>query len=92
MHILEEYGYVDQLSMILKNIERDKYTKVIHEELNKLGIEFKRYKDRWDKLAKDIESVSSDVKDIHTTSDKIQKRFTSISSADIEALDYKENK
>ena len=80
------------ISMILKNIERDKYTKVIHEELNKLGIEFKRYKDRWDKLAKDIESVSSDVKDIHTTSDKIQKRFTSISSADIEALDYKENK
>ena len=31
------------IGMILKNIERDKYTQVIHDELNKLGVEFKRY-------------------------------------------------
>lgn len=78
------------ISMILKNIERDKYTKVIHEELNKLGIEFKRYKDRWDKLAKSIDSVSDEVKDIHTTTDKISKKFESISSVDIEKLEHKE--
>lgn len=78
------------ISMILKNIERDKYTKVIHEELNKLGIEFKRYKDRWDKLSKSIDTVSSEVKDIHTTTDKISKKFDSISSVDIAELDYKE--
>ena len=78
------------ISMILKNIERDKYTKVIHEELNKLGIEFKRYKDRWDKLSKSIDTVSSEVKDIHTTTDKISKKFDSISSVDINELDYKE--
>lgn len=78
------------ISMILKNIERDKYTKVIHEELNKLGIEFKRYKERWDKLSKSIDTVSSEVKDIHTTTDKISKKFESISSVDIESLDYKE--
>ena len=78
------------ISMILKNIERDKYTKIIHEELNKLGIEFKRYKERWDKLSKSIDSVSSEVKDIHTTTDKISKKFESISSVDIDALDYHE--
>lgn len=78
------------ISMILKNIERDKYTKVIHEELNKLGIEFKRYKERWDKLSKSIDSVSTEVKDIHTTTDKISKKFESISSVDIELLENKE--
>lgn len=78
------------ISMILKNIERDKYTKVIHEELNKLGIEFRRYKERWDKLSKSIDSVSNEVKDIHTTTDKISKKFENISSVDIDALDYKE--
>ena len=34
------------IEMIIKNIERDKYTRVIHEELNKLGLEFSRYKER----------------------------------------------
>lgn len=77
------------ISMILKNIERDKYTKVIHEELNKLGIEFKRYKERWDKLSKSIDSVSTEVKDIHTTTDKISKKFESISSVDIVSLENK---
>jgi DNA recombination protein RmuC len=76
--------------MILKNIERDKYTKVIHEELNKLGVEFRRYKDRWDKLSKSIDSVSTEVKDIHTTTDKISKKFESISSVDIKELGYTE--
>lgn len=78
------------ISMILKNIERDKYAKVIHEELNKLGIEFKRYKERWDKLSKSIDSVSNEVKDIHTTTDKITKKFESINSVDIEELEYKQ--
>ena len=77
------------ISMILKNIERDKYAKVIHEELNKLGIEFRRYKERWDRLSKSIDTVSSEVKDIHTTTDKISKKFESISSVDIDVLDYK---
>jgi len=29
-------------------MERDKYASIIHDELNKLGIEFGRYKERWD--------------------------------------------
>ena len=72
------------IEMIIKNMERDKYTSVIHDELNKLGVEFLRYKDRWDKLSRSIETVSKDVNDIHTTTEKITKRFDSISRVEIE--------
>lgn len=72
------------IEMVIKNIERDKYTSIIHEELNKLGIEFNRYKDRWDKLSRSIETVSRDVNDIHTTTEKITKRFNSISKVELD--------
>ncbi len=80
------------ISMILKNMERDKYAKVIHNELNKLGIEFDRYKDRWDKLSRSIDTVSKDVKDIHTTTEKITKRFDAINSVNISSdlIEHKE--
>ena len=78
------------LQIIIKNIERDKYTKVIHQELRLLDEEFKRYKDRWDKLYRSIETVSKDVKDIHTTTDKITKRFNSINQVEIGELTYYE--
>ncbi len=79
------------IQIILKNIERDKYTKVIHNELRLLDEEFKRYKDRWDKLYRSIETVSRDVKDIYTTTDKITKRFNSINQVEIGEIDDKEN-
>ena len=74
------------ISMIIKNMERDKYAKVIHEELNKLSVEFTRYKDRWDKLAKNVKMVNQNIEDLHTTSEKIQKRFASINGVEIENL------
>ncbi len=80
------------ISMILKNMERDKYAQVIHTELNKLGIEFDRYKDRWDKLSRSIDTVSKDVKDIHTTTEKITKRFDAINSVNVsEVLENNNN-
>ena len=79
------------LQVIMKNIERDKYTKVIHQELKLLDVEFKRYKDRWDKLSRSIETVSKDVKDIHTTTDKITKRFNAINGVEIEEIDHEES-
>ena len=33
------------IELVIKNIEKDKYTNIIHEELNKLSIEFSRYKE-----------------------------------------------
>ena len=79
------------IQIIIKNIERDKFAKVIHSELRLLDEEFKRYKDRWDKLYRSIETVSKDVKDIHTTTDKITKRFNSINQVEMIEIDDKEN-
>lgn len=75
------------IQVILKNMERDKYASIIHEELNKLGVEFSRYKERWDKLSRSIETVNKDVESIHITTDKISKRFESISSASFDDND-----
>lgn len=74
------------ISMILKNMERDKYAKIIHEELNKLSFEFDRYKERWDKLSRSIDTVNKSVKELHTTSNKITKRFDSINKVDVKTL------
>ncbi len=75
------------IEVIIKNSERDKYAKVIQSELSKLSVEFGRYKDRWDKLSRSIETVSRDVEDIHITTDKISKRFDSINGVDIEKIE-----
>ena len=78
------------IQMILKNIERDKYAQVIHVELNKLSREFVKYRERWDKLSRSIDTVTKDIKDINITTEKITKRFDSINSVDIGLLEYKE--
>jgi len=74
------------ISMILKNMERDKYAKVIHDELNRLSLDFSRYKERWDKLSRNIDTVSKSVKELHTTSEKITKRFDSINRVDVKSI------
>lgn len=76
------------IQVLLKNMERDKYAKVVHDELTKLGIEFSRYKDRWDKLARSIESVNKDVENLNITSDKITKKFESISDVKLDDSKY----
>lgn len=72
------------VQIILKNVEREKFSSIIHSELNKLGDEFKRYKLRWDALAKDIKKVSDDVENINITSNKIEKKFNSISKVELD--------
>ncbi|MGN1352832.1 MAG: DNA recombination protein RmuC [Bacilli bacterium] len=71
------------IMMIIQNIERDKYTSIIHEELNKLGIEFTRFKERFDKLSKSILTVNKDVEAFTITTDKIKKKFDTISKAQV---------
>lgn len=75
------------IHMIIKNMERDKYAKVIQEELTKLSVEFERYQLRWNALSNHIETVSKDVKELHITSDKISKRFHIIHNADVKELE-----
>ncbi len=74
------------IQMIIKNIERDKYTSIIHEELNKLGVEFSRYKERWDKLAKSIQTVNKDVENVYITTEKISKKFDIISGVEMDKI------
>jgi len=76
------------IQVILKNMERDKYAKIVHEELTKLGIEFQRYKERWDKLSRSIETVNKDVENLNITSDKITKKFEAISDVKLDDKKY----
>ena len=77
---------ITTVQVVLNNIERSKYTNVIHLELNKLADEFGRYKKRWDALASHIDTVSKDVKEIHITTGKITDRFEQISDVKIDKL------
>jgi len=79
------------IQIVMMNLERDKYTEVIQKELRLLDEEFRRYKERWDKLSRSIETVSKDAKEIHTTTDKITKRFNSINHVEMEGLINEEN-
>lgn len=78
------------IQIIIKNLERDQYASVIHRELKLLDSEFKRYKERWDKLSRSIDTVNKDIKEIHTTTEKITKRFNSINEVEIKELSMKE--
>lgn len=80
------------IQMLLKNIERDKYSSVIHQELNKLGLEFSRYKERWDKLSRSIQAVNRDAESVSITTDKISKKFASINQVEVNTLTAKDQK
>ena len=78
------------IEMIIKNMERDKYASIIHDELNKLGLEFARYKERWDKLTRSIDTVNKDIQSVSITTDKITKKFASINKVEVENNEIKE--
>ena len=79
------------VQVVLRNLEREKYAGIIHEELNKLGKEFKLYKDRWESLAKNIKRVSEDVDRINITSNKIERKFDRISKVEMNQCIEPEN-
>jgi len=77
-------SFLTTVQVLLQNIERDKHAKVIQEELIKLGDQFNKYRTRWDKLSRSIDTVTKDVKQINITSDKIGKRFDEISAVEFD--------
>ena len=81
---------LSMIQMVVNNIERDLQAKVIIDELNKLGDEFKRYSDRWDKLNQSIKKLADSAKDVTITSEKISKKFKHISDAKFDYLDNQE--
>lgn len=81
---------ISQLSIIqvvINNLKRDEQAKVIIDELNKLGVEFKRYTDRWNALKKGIDKMKKDADNVEVTTIKIGKKFNYISNANFEQIE-----
>ncbi len=78
---------LSMIQMVVKNLQRDEQAKVIIQELIKLGEEFKRYSERWDKLKKSIESVSKNAEQVNITSNKINSKFKHISEAKFDEIE-----
>lgn len=77
---------LSMIQMIIINIEKNKQASMIINELKLLGEDFKRYGERWDKLKRSIDSVSTSAKDVHVTTTKISKKFEHISQAKFDEI------
>ncbi len=75
------------IQVILRDLERNKHSAILHEHLKKLGAEFKRYDERWKKLSRNIGTVSKVATELDTTANKITKQFKTIEKADMKELD-----
>lgn len=69
---------------VLKDVETRKQVHIIKDELGKLGKEFSRFDARMKKLADHIRQAHEDALDVHTTSQKISRRFAAIESVELE--------
>lgn len=77
------FALMNTVQAVLRDLERSKQAQVIRENLNELGVEFRRYKDRWENLSKHIGQVTKDVDEIYTTTKKISDKFEKIQNADL---------
>ncbi|MGL5549128.1 MAG: DNA recombination protein RmuC [Culicoidibacterales bacterium] len=75
---------LNTIQAIVRDIQREEYAHKIHEELNVLTVEFKRYQERWAGLDNSIETLYKKTKEVRTTSDKISKKFEAISQGEFE--------
>lgn len=71
------------IQLVIVNIKRTEIADKLQAELIKLGVEFNRYKERWEKLDKDMLKVYNDVNLISVTSNKIQSLFKNIEKSQI---------
>lgn len=74
------------IQTIVKNIQRDHQAQLIVDELKDLAIEFNRYLERWSRLEKTAERLTTDIKDVNITSEKISKRFKTIEEGKFDQL------
>ncbi|MCR5706166.1 MAG: DNA recombination protein RmuC [Acholeplasmatales bacterium] len=59
----------------------------VNEALTKLGVEFKRFAERWQGISKNIDSLTKNKDELEITVEKIDKRFDSISNIKLEDMD-----
>lgn len=69
---------------VLKDVETRKQVHIIKDELGKLGKEFGRFDQRMKKLADHIRQAHEDALDVHTTSQKISRRFAAIEAVELQ--------
>lgn len=69
---------------VLKDEATRKQIHLIQEHLSHLGADFMRFKTRFNNLAKHIDQAASDVKQIHTSAEKISGRFEKIEQVDLQ--------
>ena len=69
---------------VLKDVETRKQVHIIKDELGKLGKEFGRFDVRMKKLADHIRQAHEDALDVHTTSQKISRRFAQIERVELQ--------
>lgn len=68
---------------VLKDEATRKQIHVIQAHLSHLSADFSRFKGRFANLAKHIDQAASDVKQIHTSADKISSRFEKIEQVEL---------
>lgn len=69
---------------VLKDVETRKQVHIIKDELAKLGREFGRFDVRMQKLADHIRQAHEDAQEVHTTSQKISRRFAAIEKVELQ--------
>jgi len=69
---------------VLKDEETRKQIHVIQAHLSQLAGDFNRFRGRFNNLAKHIDQAASDVKQIHTSADKISNRFEKIEQVELQ--------
>jgi DNA recombination protein RmuC len=75
---------------VLKDEETRKQIHVIQAHLSGLSDDFGRFRSRFNNLAKHIDQAANDVKQIHTSADKISNRFEKIERVDLDVLEEKD--
>lgn len=70
------------IQVVLRDIERNKYAREIQNHLTNLATDFERYKERWERLLKNLDTVSKTAKEVNISSHKISEKFKRISNAE----------
>ena len=68
---------------VIKDEATRQQVHLIQEHLGHLGKDFGRFRTRFDNLAKHIDQAATDVKQIHTSADKISNRFEKIEQVEL---------
>ncbi len=72
---------------VLKDEETRKQVHIIQAHLSELAQDFGRFRGRFNNLAKHIDQAANDVKQIHTSADKISNRFTKIENVELDEIE-----